>query len=339
MAGADEGDWKDPFSRRLARRIVSIPLYLVLCGLLLTALPLLLPVAAIVDLVRRDRFVVSRCLLFFQWYLLCEVAGIAVAGAILVVTRERELELERFFRLQCGWLGALFWGGARLFGLRVRTEGEDALGGGPLLVFMRHASTADIALPNVLISAPTGVVLRYVLKRELLWDPCLDVAGHRLVNCFIRRGSGNAEREIAAVRSLGEGLGPDDGVLIYPEGTRFTPAKQARALERIRATGHADRIARAEKFERVLPPRLGGPVALLDEAPDADVLFVAHTGLDGARTMADFLNGALVGATVRVAFWRVANADVPRDPEARERWLFDEWQRVDEWVGRNEAAA
>jgi hypothetical protein len=40
-----------------------------------------------------------------------------------------------------------------------------------------------------------------------------------------------------------------------------------------------------------------------------------------------------------VAFWRVANADVPRDPEARERWLFDEWQRVDEWVGRNEAAA
>jgi 1-acyl-sn-glycerol-3-phosphate acyltransferase len=339
MAGADEGGWKDPFPKRLARRIVSIPLYVALCGLLLAALPVLLPIAVVVDLVRRDRLVLARCLLFFQWYLICEVVGLAVAFAILVATRDRERELERFFRLQCGWLGALFWGGARLFGLRVETEGAEVLDGGPLLVFMRHASTADIALPNVLVSARTGVVLRYVLKRELLWDPCLDVAGHRLVNCFIRRGSGNAEREIAAVRSLGQGLGPGDGVLIYPEGTRFTPAKQARALERVRATGHAERIARAEKFERVLPPRLGGPVALLDEAPQADVVFMAHTGLDGARTMADFLNGALVGATLRVAFWRVASGDVPRDAEARERWLFDEWQRVDDWVGRNAAGA
>ncbi|HKJ25322.1 MAG TPA: lysophospholipid acyltransferase family protein [Myxococcota bacterium] len=338
MPGADEGTWKDPFPRRLARRIVTIPLYVALCGLLLASLPALLVVALVADAVRRDRLVLTRCLLFFQWYLLCEVLGIAVALAIVTTTRDRDRELERFFRLQCGWLGALFWGSARVFGFRVETEGDEALAGGPLLVFMRHASTADIALPNVLISARTGLVLRYVLKRELLWDPCLDVAGHRLVNCFIRRGSGNAEREIAAVRSLGAGLGPDDGVLIYPEGTRFTPEKQTRALDRIRATGHAERIARAEKFDHVLPPRLGGPVALLDEAPEADVVFLAHTGLDGARTMRDFLNGALVGARVRVAFWRVAAHDVPRDAEAREHWLFEEWQRLDDWVGRNASA-
>jgi len=335
MPGSSRGGWKDSFPKRLARRIVSIPLYVALCGLLLVSLPVLLTLSLVLDLARRDRFVLTRCLLFFQWYLLCEVVGIAVAFAILATTRDPEREIECFFRLQCGWLAALFWGGARIFAMRVECEGKEALAGGPLLVFMRHASTADIALPNVLISAPTGIVLRYVLKRELLWDPCLDVAGHRLVNCFIRRGSGNAEREIAAVRSLGEGLGPRDGVLIYPEGTRFTPEKQARALDRIRATGHVERIARAEKFHHVLPPRLGGPVALLDEAPDADVLFVAHTGLDGARTMRDFLNGALVGTTLRVAFWRVAAGEIPRDAEARERWLFDQWQRVDDWVGRN----
>jgi len=246
--------------------------------------------------------------------------------------------IERFFRLQCAWLGALFRGGVVMFGMKVETEGEACLPGGPLLVFMRHASTADVVLGNVLVSARNGLVLRYVLKRELLWDPCLDVAGHRLVNCFIRRGSGNAEREIAAVRSLGEGLGPRDGVLIYPEGTRFTPDKQERALARIRATGHAERIARAEKLAHVLPPRLGGPVALLDAAPHADVLFVAHTGFEGARTMGDFLGGALVGTTLRVKFWRVAARDVPSEAEARERWLFDQWQHVDAIVGGHTAA-
>jgi len=331
------GAWKDPFARRWARRLVSIPLYLLLCAACLAALPALLTLALLADLVWRGRWVFTRCLLFFQWYLLCEAVGIAVAFVIFVSTRDPEREIARFFRLQCGWLGALFWGAGRCFGMSVETEGDDALAGGPLLVFMRHASAADVALPNVLISARTGIVLRYVLKRELLWDPCLDVAGHRLVNCFIRRGSANAEREIAAVRSLGQGLGPGDGVLIYPEGTRFTPAKRARALERIRATGHVERIARAEKLLNVLPPRLGGPVALLEACPQADVLFLAHVGLDGARTMADFSKGGLVGTTIRVAFWRVSGRDVPRDPELRECWLFDQWQRVDDWVGRRAA--
>ena len=34
-------------------------------------------------------------------------------------------------------------------------------------------------------------------------------------------------------------------------------------------------------------------------------------------------------ATVRVAFWRVPAAVVPRDRAARSRWLYDEWSRVD----------
>jgi len=334
-----EPGWKDPFPRRLARRVLTVPLYFALCGLSLVLLPLLLVTAAVTDLLRRGPWVFTRCVLFFQWYLLCEVAGVVVAGAIFLTTRDREREVARFFRLQCGWLRALFAGGVRCFGLRVAVEGNEALPGGPLLVFMRHASTADVVLPNVFVSGQTGIVLRYVLKRELLWDPCLDIAGHRLVNCFVRRGSGNAEREISAVRSLGRSLGPNDGVLIYPEGTRFTPQKQARALARIRDTGHGERIARAEKFAHVLPPRLGGPMALLEECPEADVLFCAHVGFDGARSMGDFLNGALVGSTVRVAFWRVARGAIPHDPQAREAWLFENWQRVDDWVGRHAQGA
>ena len=334
-----DGVWQDPLPVRLARRAVTVPLYFALCAFSLALLPLLLVVAAAADLIRGGPWVFTRCVLFFQWYLLCELAGLLVAFAIIVSTRNRKREIARFFRLQCGWLRALLAGGIRCFGLRLEVDGQDVLPGGPLLVFMRHASTADVVLPNVLISGRTGIVLRYVLKRELLWDPCLDVAGHRLVNCFVRRGSGDAEHEIAVVRSLGRGLGPRDGVLIYPEGTRFTPDKQARALARIRATGNAERIGRAEKLCHVLPPRLGGPVALLEECPEADAVFCAHVGFDGARSMNDFLNGVLVGAAIRVTFWRVRNAEIPREPQAREAWLFEHWQRVDDWVGRNAARA
>ncbi|NNL66422.1 MAG: lysophospholipid acyltransferase family protein [Myxococcales bacterium] len=334
----DPNGWKDPFATRLARRAITVPAYALLFVAFTALLPLLLALAAIVDLVRGGPWVFVRCVLFFEWYLLCEVAGVLVAGAIFLTTRDRETEITRFFRLQCGWLAALLAGGVRCFSLHIEVEGQDEIpdaASGPLLVFMRHASTADVVLPNVFVSRPTGIVLRYVLKRELLWDPCLDIAGHRLVNCFVRRGSGNAEREIAAVRSLTEDLGAGQGILIYPEGTRFTPEKQQRALTRIRATGHTERIARAERFSHVLPPRLGGPTALLDRCPEADVLFCSHVGFDGARSMNDFLNGALVGARIRMRFWRVRHQDVPSEPEAREAWLFDHWLRVDAFVAEH----
>jgi 1-acyl-sn-glycerol-3-phosphate acyltransferase len=61
----------------------------------------------------------------------------------------------------------------------------------------------------------------------------LDIVGNRLANCFVRRNSGDSDREIAAVQRLMEDLGPNDGVLIYPEGTRFTEAKRRRILDHL----------------------------------------------------------------------------------------------------------
>jgi 1-acyl-sn-glycerol-3-phosphate acyltransferase len=177
------------------------------------------------------------------------------------------------------------------------------------------------------------------LKRELLWDPCLDIAGNRMVNCFVRRDSGAAEAEIAAVRDIARGIGAGEGVLIYPEGTRFTPAKRERALERIRASARPERLARAERLRHVLPPRLGGPLALLETCPDADVVFCAHVGFEGVRTMGDLVSGALVDGIVRVSLWRVPRDLVPEGPEARAAWLDAQWQRVDEWIDKSRKAA
>ena len=256
----------EPRLQRWSRRAVTIPLYFLLFALALGLLPLALAVAAAVDAFRGSRWALSRCVLFFVFYLGCEVIGIA-AAAVLWVARiaiDRSRYLAWNFRLQCWWARTLFAGAERLFGVRLQVKGLDQLETGPILLFMRHASMGDTVLPAVLVSSRQGIRLRYVMKRELLWDPCLDIVGNRLPNYFVRRGSGDSAREIAAVRRLADDLGPDEGVFIYPEGTRFTRERQRRALDRIRRHGDVELVGRAEQLRHVLPPRLGGTMALLE---------------------------------------------------------------------------
>jgi hypothetical protein len=201
-----------------------------------------------------------------------------------------------------------------------------------LILFCRHTSIGDTLLPAVFVGARHAIMLRYVMKRELLWDPCLDIIGNRLPNYFVRRGSGESGREIAGMQVLMEQLGPRDGVLIYPEGTFFTPAARARALARMREAAPSAELAMAQSMRHVLPPRLGGPLGLLERNAGADAVFCAHTGFEGASTFRAILRGSLIGQTIRIGFWRVPFAEIPRDPAARAMWLYGQWTRVDDWI-------
>jgi 1-acyl-sn-glycerol-3-phosphate acyltransferase len=171
------------------------------------------------------------------------------------------------------------------------------------------------------------------MKRELLWDPCLDIVGQRTRNAFVRRGSGERGKEIALLRGLATALGECDGVLLFPEGTRFSPAKRQRALAHLADTGQSARLARAQRLQHVLPPRRGGALALLETRPDVDVAFLAHAGFEGTADLNDIWHGKLIGRTIRLYFWRVPSADIPRTAEDRVEWLDTQWERVDAWVG------
>jgi 1-acyl-sn-glycerol-3-phosphate acyltransferase len=264
-------------------------------------------------------------------YLGCEGAGVVATGWLwLTRGADPARYAERNFRLQCWWAGTLFAAARRLFALRLEVEGDELAAKGPVIVLLRHASVGDTLLPVALLSAPHGLRLRYVLKRELLWDPCLDIVGQRLPNAFVRRGSTDAAREIATVRALADGLGPGDGVLLYPEGTRFSPGRRKAALDKLAATPAL--LPRAEALTHVLPPRLGGVLALLDHAPDVDVVFCGHVGFDGVRRLGDLWNGALVGRALRVTLWRCPRASIPTDREGRVDWLYEQWARRDRWV-------
>ena len=319
------------------RRSLSIPAVLIGAAMALVAAPLWLPLAAGIDLFRRPRCAL-RFGLFLTVYLWCETLGLLASGLIWLASGAGRGEAARrrcrrwSFALQQRWAGVLFSSARRIFGFRLEVAGGEHLAEAPLLLFLRHASVADTLLPAVLVSAPHGIRLRYVMKRELLWDPCLDVVGHRLPNHFARRDSDDSEGERQAVAELARDLGSDEGVLIYPEGTRFTPAKRTRVLDRLRRGGHSDLHSRAERLERVLPPRLGGPLAMLEASPGVDVVFGAHAGFEGVGSLGDLWNGVLVDATVRARFWRVPAAEIPPSREARAAWLYEQWSRMDRSV-------
>ncbi len=320
-----------------ARRALTLPLLLLIASSWIVLLPATLIVAAVVDLVRGGPWPVLRCAAYLTLYLAAEVIGVLASFGLWLVSgpwtgTARGPYLRRNTALQSAWATVLYRGAERLFALRTVVEGEEAIRSGPILVFIRHVSQADTLLPVVCLTRRHGFALRFVLKRELLWDPCLDIVGHRLPNVFVKRGSGEGTREIAAVQRLMDDLGPQDGVVIYPEGTRFTPSKRLRVLEKLATHTTPDLLARATRLTRVLPPHVGGPLGLLGSNQSADVVFCAHTGFEAAGSPSDLLGGALVGRTVRVRFWRVPYAEIPTAPEARTTWLYEQWQRIDDWL-------
>ncbi len=311
------------------RRMMTIPTYVLLWVLLTALAPLWIPVMFLVGIFRRCSFVILRLLMFSWAYLATELVGlIAAAGIYLITPGNAERREDLFFRLECWWGNAMFEWLCLFLSLSTSIEGDEQILPGPVLVFIRHASIIDTLLPVALISNATGLQLRYVFKRELLIDPCLDVAGHASHYYFIDRG-GSTDEELANIRKLGENLG-EQGVLLYPEGTRFTERKKRIAIERLAKT-HPELVSLAESFQHCLPPKPGAALTLLDTAPDADVLIVAHRGLEGMAEVTDLLSGAVVGKKVQIRIWRINAADIPKGDD-RLRWLFDWWKRVDDFV-------
>ena len=224
-----------------------------------------------------------------------------------------------------------------LFALRVV---DDEVGWSPLddgvpgsvnamLVLPRHAGPGDsLLLVHTLLGRDHDRRPRIVLKDLLQLDPLLDVYLNRLPNAFLTAG---ADDSTAKVGRLATGLGDEDALLLFPEGGNFSQSRRRRAIDRLRMKGMDSQAAAAERLRHLLPPRPGGVAAALAAAPHADVVLVAHTGLEHLSTAADLWDGLPMDATVRMRWWFVPAAEVPRGPEV-ERWLYERWAELDDWI-------
>ena len=314
----------------LKRRVVTIPGVVVAAIALVLLSPLWLVIALLADAVRlRWRFPIARLLAFATCWAWLETAGV-ISAALLWFTGRRGNH-ERHYALQRWWAANLMSALRLTTGIAVEARSVEVFSPGPVVAFCRHASLADSLVSAWVITSLAHKHPRYVLKRELLGDPCLDVVGNRLPNYFLDRGAADSSTELASLTALSAAMGSDDVAVIFPEGTRASAGKRARAMAKI-GERDPERAARLASLRHVLPPRPAGSAALLTGAPDADVVLAWHVGFDGLDTFGGILRH-LSHRPRPVVFTarRVPRADVPSG-DAFTAWLDDRWIELDEQV-------
>ena len=74
-----------------------------------------------------------------------------------------------------------------------------------------------------------------------------------------------------------------------------------------------------------MAPKPGGVLAALTQARDADVVFVAHTGVEHMVTVLDVWRELPMDREIQMRWWIVPAAEVPAGEEERIDWLFAWW--------------
>lgn len=322
---------KPAYARRVAtirRRAISVTA-LFLLALLLTALsPALLLVALLADMVKRQRRLPATRLIAFGWYWsVIECAGVLISFVLWCAGQAKREEAH--YRLMGWWAGKLMTGMKKALRFEPVIEGSEALGDGNAVVLCRHASLADSLLSAWVICTVHGIHPRYVLKRELLFDPCLDIVGLRVPNRFVDRGAADSSEDLHALGELAAGLTSGRVAVIFPEGTRATAEKRRRSLDKI-GESNAARAERLDALHHLLPIRPAGVMALIDGAPHCDLILAWHTGFDGLSNFKGIYR-AIVGPETPVRFV-MRRIDRSCTGEITLEVLDDMWLQMDEEV-------
>jgi 1-acyl-sn-glycerol-3-phosphate acyltransferase len=341
--------WRLP--PRWVRRVVLAPAIVVLAVVLVpTSLLLVVFLLGALTWLVPGRLRVPRMLWMASFYILWDAAVLVAAFGLWVASGfgwfvQRPAFRSAHYRLADRMLTVLFW--QVRWTLRLDIEVVDAdlgvvLTGTPIVVASRHAGPGDsFILVHALLSWFDRNP-RIVLKDTLQWDPAIDVLLNRLPAQFVTpRGSrrAGAAGGADAVGRLATDLGPRDALLIFPEGGNVTPRRRLARIEALRSAGRHRLAADAEQMRNVMAPHSGGILSALDEAPQAGVVFVAHTGLDRLVTVADVWRELPMDKRIVMKGWSVPADEVPRERVAQEEWLFASWLRIDEWITEHELPA
>jgi len=326
--------------------VICLFLGLIVLSPLLFVLALLFGLAG---LLRAGRMRNLRLVSFLVVGLAAEIVTLVLLFGLWIVSgfggrMQTEPYQRRHYQVVRWFLDALYRGAERTYGLRVCVEepsltGEELVARAtrPVIVLSRHAGPGDSLLLVHQLLSVYGRRPRVVMKATMQFDPSLDVLGNRLPNVFVARRESGEHIFTEQISRLARGLGPDGALVIFPEGGNWTPGRWRRGIRRLEHSGRRDLAARAAAMPNVLPPRPGGALAAIEARPDADVIFVAHAGLDAITSVGDVWRRFPVDQVIRARWWRVPFDQVPREAghEEQVQWLFGWWERIDEWITEN----
>jgi 1-acyl-sn-glycerol-3-phosphate acyltransferase len=340
---------------RLIRRLVLAPLTIVIAIALVAVFPLLAVVAALVGLIGLaghsgpGRMRGLRLLWFALVWLTAESLTLVICLGLWIASGfggrlRTEPYASRHYAVLRWFVALVYRAGTSAFGIRVEvTEPEltaDELAARltrPVIVLSRHAGPGDSVLLVHHLLTVYERRPRVVMKATLQLDPGVDVVANRLPNVFITRRKAGHGVFVEEIERLAGGLDGHGALVIFPEGGNWTPGRRRRGIQRLERRGRQDLADRAREMPNLLPPRAGGVIAAITACPQADVIFVAHAGLDRLVSVADVWRYLPVNQLVRAQWWRVPADEVPRTPgrEVQEKWLYDWWQRIDDWITAN----
>jgi 1-acyl-sn-glycerol-3-phosphate acyltransferase len=331
---------------RLVRRIVLAPLAIVIACGLVVLFPLLALAFWIVGLSRSRPRRGLRVLCFAVIWLVAETAALFMCLGLWIASgfggRMHSVRFQRRHYAVMRWfLDVLYRAAERTFDLRVTVtepvydaDEQAARLARPVIVLSRHAGPGDSFLLVHQLLTVYGRRPRVVMKAAIQLDPGIDVVGNRLPNVFIKHKQAGGGLFTEQITRLAADLDSDGALVIFPEGGNWTPGRWRRGAQRLEHLGRDDLAKRARAMPNLLPPRAGGTLAALAACPAADVIFVAHAGLDQLVSVRDVWRNLPVQQTIQARWWRVPVSEVPRDAdhELQLQWLYTWWERIDAWI-------
>jgi 1-acyl-sn-glycerol-3-phosphate acyltransferase len=304
-------------------------------------LPVLFVVSAvptlIVDLARRDRELPRfRRVLLLTLLVIVEIIGLtAVAVTWLVSPLGFRIQAERTQRwyqwIMHRWTQGLIWAISRAVPLTIdSSQLEQVDMSGNAIVIGRHRSLLDAVLPALLFG-DHGLRVLYTLKEDLRWEPNIDLVGHFMNHRFVTRAPEDLDAELQPIRELASRVDDKSVAVIFPEGTFFTETRKERIVKSLqkRNPKHAEA---AEKLNHLLAPRTAGTLALLEGAPDADVIIFGHAGFEPFGTIGRIFSNLGPKRYITIAAWRHPRASLPTAPDDLVDWLFERWAELDSWI-------
>jgi 1-acyl-sn-glycerol-3-phosphate acyltransferase len=321
------------------RALVITPIVFV-GSLLVTVLsPALHLVLAVIDLIDGKRWRFTRIVGLGIAFCVVELFGLVMAFALWVTSGFGLLIHTPFFQLLHRlvfetWLEMITRAIKTFIGFRFVFP-PDKLGAGPLLVLARHAGPGDALLIARALAHDHGRRLRMLGTTKLLWDPFFNHLVNRLPFYFCEEDPKDAEAELEAIRRAAGTIEENGAMIVFPEGGNYTPTRKRIAVQRLRSRGLPDWADRAERLRHVLPPRTGSTLAALRAAADAQVLVVAHVGLDDLLTLRDIWDSVPIDRTVRATLWAGFDGERPSSRAEMVEWLYSQWESVDEWIEQN----